>query len=527
MQLHGTHLISGKSVDTGQDTFRAQDPAAGRALPTDFHEATPADVEAACRAAEGAFTAYAAACSESRASFLEAIATEIEALGDALIDRCGQETALPAGRLKGERGRTVGQLRLFASVVRDGSWRDLRIDPALPDREPAARPDLRQMQIPLGPVAIFGASNFPLAFSVAGGDTASALAAGCPVVIKAHPLHPGTSELVGGAIARAAATCGLPAGVFSLLQGRRHEVGAALVQDPRITAVSFTGSFRGGKALYDLAVRREVPIPVFAEMGSVNPVFLLPGALSGNVDRLAEGLAASLNLGVGQFCTNPGLVILAPGAESERFLTALGTQVGSCATGTMLGEGIARAYHDGVDRLQGHPKVTQLAASKGSTEGKDASYVFTTTTEAFLTDRSLEEEVFGPTTLVVRTEEPGDLTRIADRLGGHLTASLFGDEAELADHRELLALLTRKVGRLIFNAFPTGVEVSHAMVHGGPYPATTAVQSTSVGTAAIRRFSRPVCYQGFPQAALPEALKDGNSEGAVRLVDGQWMRGDN
>ena len=525
MQLQGTHLIAGKHSARGKDSFRAQDPSTGQSLPTRFFEATPQDVAAACSAAAEAFPSYAAVSSETRATFLEAIATEIEALGDTLIDRCSQETALPAGRLTGERGRTVGQLRLFAEVVRDGSWRDLRIDPALPDRTPAPRPDLRQMQIPLGPVAIFGASNFPLAFSVAGGDTASALAAGCPVVVKAHPLHPGTSELIGEAITRAAATTGLPAGVFSLLQGRTNAVGAALVQDPHITAVGFTGSFRGGKALYDLAVLREVPIPIFAEMGSVNPVFVLPGALEQDIDKLAEGLAGSLTLGVGQFCTNPGLVILPEGERADRFLTALAERVRGCSAGTMLSEGIAGAYRSGVERLLAHPAVTQLEASQAAGAEREAtSHVFTTTTDAFLQDEALEEEVFGPVTLVVRATGPQDLTRIARHLSGHLTASLFGTAAELSERGELIDLLTRRVGRLIFNAFPTGVEVSHAMVHGGPYPATTAVQSTSVGTAAIRRFSRPVCYQGFPEAALPAALRDDNPEGSLRLVDGEWTR---
>ncbi len=520
MQLQGTHLIAGKHTARDKDSFRAQDPRTGQSLPTKFFEATPQDVAAACSAAAEAFPAYVAVSSATRASFLEAIATEIESLGDTLIDRCNQETALPAGRLMGERGRTVGQLRLFASVVRDGSWRDLRIDPALPDRTPAPRPDLRQMQIPLGPVAIFGASNFPLAFSVAGGDTASALAAGCPVVVKAHPLHPGTSELIGEAITRAATATGMPAGVFSLLQGQTNAVGAALVQDPRITAVGFTGSFRGGKALYDLAVRREVPIPVFAEMGSVNPVFLLPGALEQDVDQLAEGLSNSLNLGVGQFCTNPGLVILPEGPKADRFLEALGGKVRGCTAGTMLSEGIAGAYRSGVERLLAHPAVTQLETSQSAGAGRATSYVFTTTTDAFLADRALEEEVFGPATLVVRAAGPEDFMRIARHLGGHLTASLFGTAAELAEHGELIQLLTRKVGRLIFNAFPTGVEVSHAMVHGGPYPATTAVAVDSVGTAAIRRFSRPVCYQGFPEAALPAALWDGNPRGLVTA--GGW-----
>lgn len=524
MQLTGHHLIAGQFTATGTDSFQAVDPVSGSALPASFVEASPEEVASACLQAADAFEVYAAISPETRATFLESIADEIMALGDDLIERCSQETALPPGRLTGERGRTVNQLRLFAQVVREGSWRDLRIDTALPDRKPFPRPDIRQMQIPLGPVAVFGASNFPLAFSVAGGDTASALAAGCPVVVKGHPLHPGTSELVGTAISRAVAACGLPAGVFSLVQGRTNAVGAALVQDPHITAVGFTGSLRGGKALYDLAVRREVPIPVFAEMGSVNPVFLLSGALDQDFGQLAAGLANSVNLGVGQFCTNPGLVIVQNGPAADRFLAALADQIKSCSPGTMLGDGIRSAYQAGVDRLSKHPKVEQLETSTSGEERQVSSYVFTTTAADFLADHSLEEEVFGPATLVVLANDESDFLRIASQLRGHLTASLFGTAKELANHQPLATSLARKVGRLIFNAFPTGVEVSNAMVHGGPYPATTAVQSTSVGTAAIRRFSRPVCYQGFPAAALPTALQDANPDGVFRLVDGVWGR---
>ncbi|MEM1359556.1 MAG: aldehyde dehydrogenase (NADP(+)) [Bacteroidota bacterium] len=522
MQLTGTHLIAGQSTANGTESFQAADPASGAALPTSFTEATPEEVASACNTAAEAFEAYAAISPEARATFLESIADEIMALGDNLIERCGQETALPAGRLTGERGRTVNQLRLFAEVVREGSWRNLRIDTALPNRKPFPRPDIRQMQIPLGPVAIFGASNFPLAFSVAGGDTASALAAGCPVVVKAHPLHPGTSELIGMAIARAVTANGLPPGVFSLLQGKTNAVGAALVQDPHITAVGFTGSLRGGKALYDLAVRREIPIPVFAEMGSVNPVFLLPSALNTGVDQLASGLANSLNLGVGQFCTNPGLVILPAGAAVEAFASALAQKINSCQPGTMLSDGIRKTYLAGIDHLSKHPEVKSLASSSADGERQVGSHVFTTTAHAFLEDTTLEEEIFGPTTLLVHTDGEEDFLRLAQHLNGHLTASLFGSAPELANRQALITTLTRKAGRLIFNAFPTGVEVSHAMVHGGPYPATTAIQSTSVGTAAIRRFSRPVCYQGCPAAALPAALRDENPEGVLRLVNGVW-----
>ncbi len=524
MTLSGAHLIAGQPAAAATNQFSATNPVTGLALPVRFAEASAEEVARACQLAEAAFPAYAALAPEKRADFLEAIADEIMTLGDALIERCTAETALPAARLTGERGRTVNQLRLFARVVREGSWQDLRIDPAQPDRQPFPRPDLRQMQIPLGPVAVFGASNFPLAFSVAGGDTASALAAGCPVIVKAHPLHPGTSEMIGVAISRAVVAAGLPGGVFSLLQGRTNDVGAALVQDPRITAVGFTGSLRGGKALYDLAVRRDTPIPVFAEMGSVNPVFLLPSAVGAGTEALAAGLANSLNLGVGQFCTNPGLVLLQEGEAGDRFVASLANHLRECAPGTMLGAGIHHAYESGVARLADHPQVDQVLIADDQGERQVGTAAFTTSATNFLADHSLEEEVFGPATLIVRAADEAELLQVASHLHGHLTASLFGSPEELEAHRGLITVLTRKVGRLIFNAFPTGVEVSDAMVHGGPYPATTAVQSTSVGTAAIRRFSRPVCYQGFPQAALPAALRDENPGGLLRMVDGEWSR---
>lgn len=522
MTLTGKHAIGGQSSASGTNRFSATNPVDGALLLPEYAEATAAEIAQACRLAAAAAPTYAALPAEDRAVFLEAIADEIMALGDTLLERCHQETALPLGRLTGERGRTTGQLRLFARVVREGSWQNLRIDTAMPERTPAPRPDLRQMQIPLGPVAVFGASNFPLAFSVAGGDTASALAAGCPVVVKAHPLHPGTSELIGAAIGRAAATCGLPAGVFSLLHGRSNEVGASLVQDPHITAVGFTGSYRGGKALYDLAVRRPVPIPVFAEMGSVNPVFLLPEVLSGDLTALATGLAGSLTLGVGQFCTNPGLVIVPSGDDGDQFVSALAEQIRGCAPGTMLGDGISSAYRAGVARLAEHHHVTAVHAAGNVENRQIGANVFATSAAHFMTDDSLEEEVFGPATLIVRTNTDAEMRQLAEHLSGHLTASLFGSAKELTERKELVDLLVRKVGRVIFNAFPTGVEVSDAMVHGGPFPATTAVQSTSVGTAAISRFSRPVCYQGFPQAALPQVLRNENPLGLLRMVNGVW-----
>lgn len=419
----------------------------------------------------------------------------------------------------------MNQLRLFASVVRDGSWIDARIDPAMPDRQPLPRPDVRQMQIPLGPVGIFGASNFPLAFSVAGGDTASALAAGCPVVVKAHPLHPGTSEMVGQAIIKAAKKTNMPEGVFSLVQGTSVDVGMAIVKHPKITAIGFTGSFRGGKAIFDAANQRETPIPVFAEMGSVNPVFILPGALKEKRDAIARGIVGSLNMGVGQFCTNPGLIVTPASDDSTQFMKQVVEIASGSNSGVMLSEGMKKNYLSGIKKLEQAAGVTLAATGQGSEDGnKVSSKIFTTDAATFMNDKALAEEVFGPSTVNVNAKDKADLLRLAEGLEGHLTATLHGTEKDLEDYADLVKILERKVGRIIFNGYPTGVEVCHAMVHGGPYPATSASQTTSVGTGAIRRFSRPVCYQDFPQTSLPDALKDGNPLKIWRLVNGEMTK---
>ncbi|HUF10328.1 MAG TPA: aldehyde dehydrogenase (NADP(+)) [Rhodothermales bacterium] len=509
-------------------TFTAVNPATGAALEPEYTNASEQEVDQAARAADSAFASYRKTSGRRKAEFLERIGEGIVALGDTLIERCGLETGLPAARLTGERGRTVNQLRLFAEVLIEGSWVEARIDPALPDRTPIPRPDLRRMLIPLGPVAVFGASNFPLAFSVAGGDAASALAAGCPVVVKAHPAHPGTSDLIAGAIARAARETGMPDGVFSMVHGASVEVGQNLVGHPLIKAVGFTGSFRGGKALFDTANAREEPIPVFAEMGSVNPVFILPGALGEHGADIAEALAGSVTLGVGQFCTNPGLVVVSRSDASADFVTGFGQNVAASSPGTMLTEAIAGAYKSGVDHLATTQGVEVIA--RGQVEGDGptvgAPCLLETTADALLTNPDLAEEVFGPSTLVVSCRSQGELLEVARTLRGHLTATIHGTDEDLADNVELIDVLEQKVGRLIFNGFPTGVEVGHAMQHGGPYPATTAPESTSVGTAAIRRFVRPICYQNFPSEMLPDELKDGNPLGIWRMVDGKWQMAD-
>ncbi|MSU24033.1 MAG: aldehyde dehydrogenase (NADP(+)) [Opitutus sp.] len=527
MILHGKSLLAGTTGATGGATFRAVNPATGERLAPDFHEASGAEVARALDASAAAFAVYRAIPAAERATLLETIATEIEALGDALLQRAKAETGLPLARLTGERGRTCTQLRLFASVTRDGSWVDARIDPALPDRQPLPRADLRRMLLPLGPVVVFGSSNFPLAFSAAGGDTASALAAGCTVVVKAHRAHPGTGELVGGAIARAVAACGLPPGVFSLVHGGGSTVGLAMVKHPATTAVGFTGSHAAGRALFDAAAARPHPIPVFAEMSSLNPVFLLPGALHERSAALATGLLGSFTLGVGQFCTKPGLVFAVRGPDAEAFLQKLADAVRSAPCGTMLTSGIRESFL--VNRLQitATPGVQPLVAASGAADAARTEAqptVATTSATNFLAHPALATEAFGPFTLVVLADSLAEFSACAAALEGQLTATLHGTPADFAAARPLLAALEQKAGRILLNGFPTGVEVSPAMNHGGPYPATTDVRYTSVGTAALLRFARPVCYQDLADELLPPALQNANPLGLLRLVNGQPTR---
>ena len=501
------------------------DPRTGATLDPPFPEASAEDVSRAAEAAAAAFREYGWWPDERRAQLLRAVADEIELAGAELTARAAAETALPPARLDGERARTVGQLLLMADAVAEGSWVEARIDRADPARAPQPRPDLRRMLVPLGPVAVFGASNFPLAFGVPGGDTASALAAGCPVVCKAHPAHPGTAAIAAAAIERALRAVGAPVGTFTLLQGWSHELGLALVRDPRIRAVGFTGSLRGGRALFDAAMTRPDPIPVYAEMGSVNPVFLLPSALGDGAARVVQGLAQSVTLGVGQFCTNPGVVVAGRGDALDRFVAALAERVGAEPAATMLYAGLGGAYAEGLARAC----ASGAALVAGSREaGAQAALVrpalLRTDADRFVAARELREELFGPASLVVEAGDEEELLQVADALEGQLTATIHGTADELRAHARLVRRLQEKVGRLVFNGFPTGVEVSHAMQHGGPYPASTDSRTTSVGTAAIARFARPVCFQGFPDDALPPALRDRNERAIWRLVDGELTR---
>ena len=527
MKLLGSSTVPpAKAADENSKRFSATDPATGDLLDPGFAEGSAEDVDRLVGAAAEAFEQYRATSPAERAAFLRAIAEEILALDSILLARAGSETGLPEGRLTGERGRTVGQLRLFAEVLEEGSWVGARIDTALPDRAPLPRPDLRRMLVPIGPVAVFGASNFPLAFSVAGGDTASALAAGCPVVFKAHQAHPGTSEMTARAVLRAAERTGMPEGVFSLIQGAGHEVGLALVRHPAIRAVGFTGSLRGGRALFDAAAARPDPIPVYAEMGSVNPVFLLESALDGDRDALATGLANSITMGVGQFCTNPGVVVARRGSDLEDLAERLAERIRAVAPAPMLYGGICEQYGQQVERLRSDADVRVLAEadSTGNSERFGRASVFVTSARAFCERAELRHEVFGPSSLVVEAEDDAEILQVAQALEGQLTGTIHGSPEELADHAELVEALQQRVGRLIFNGFPTGVEVSHAMQHGGPYPATTDATSTSVGTAAISRFVRPVSYQDFPDAALPVELRNANERGIWRMVNGEMSR---
>lgn len=497
----GKHYIAGQW--TGSDKSFLSAPVRGPAQ--EFSVGTPDLVDAACSAAEAAFGTYARTSAEARAGFLNAIADEIEARAEEITETGSRETGLPEARLQGERGRTTGQLRLFADHILKGDYLDRRHDPALPDRQPLPRPDLRMIQRPIGPVAVFGASNFPLAFSVAGGDTASALAAGCPVVVKGHSAHPGTSEIVARAIEAATFACGMPSGVFSLIQGGRRDVGTALVTHPLIRAVGFTGSLAGGRALFDLCAARPEPIPFFGELGSVNPMFILPGALSARSENIARGWAASLTMGAGQFCTNPGVAVLPAGADAEAFAETAAGALSQTPPQMMLTDGIAQAYRDGCDRMgQGDDVQGLLVSSRQSREA--APCLYRTTGAAFLDNPDLQHEVFGPLGLIVEVDGAGQMKQIAAQLEGQLTCTLHMDDVDTETARALLPILERKAGRILFNGFPTGVEVCDSMVHGGPYPASTNFGHTSVGTLSIRRWLRPLCYQDLPATLSPDLM---------------------
>jgi NADP-dependent aldehyde dehydrogenase len=524
LNLQGLSILGYSRVKPSGVPTPGINPASGANLAPGYFWATREDVDRAASLAARAFSVYSRWPAKRRAALLRRIAELFEANSAAIIERANLETALPSGRLQGETARTCGQLRLFASLVEEGWWLDARVDHGDPNRKPLPKPDVRSMLVPLGPVAVFSSSNFPLAFSVAGGDTASALAAGCPVIVKPHQGHLGTSELVGLAVTQAAQECDAPEGIFSLLYGPGREIGMALVKHPLVKAVGFTGSRAGGRALMDAAAARPEPIPVYAEMGSINPVFFLPGALKQSAESLASGLHASVTLGVGQFCTNPGLVFLEAGSIAQSFLQKMESLMSATPAGTMLTPSICEEYRAGIDRFSKVPGVrhtTGLPVDKNAKATGGGAALFVTEAATFLQTPGLMDEVFGPSTLVVQCGSREQLLAAAEKLEGQLTATIHGTAEDFAANQDLLAILQTKVGRLVCNGFPTGVEVCHAMNHGGPYPATADGRSTSVGTRAIQRFVRPVCLQSFPDAALPDELKESNPLGLWRLVDGK------
>jgi NADP-dependent aldehyde dehydrogenase len=525
--LLGYSIINGEQRKSGGQAFHGVNPATGEHLEPSYYPATLDDVELAASLAGDALATYGKLPGAERARFLRHIAAGMEEIGTELVARANAETALPEARLKGELARTVNQLRLFAQVAEEGSWVNARIDPAEPERKPLPRADIRSVLRPLGTVAVFGSSNFPLAFSVAGGDTASAFAGGNPVIVKAHSAHPGTSELVGQVISKSVRECGLPAGTFALLYGTGSQMGTALVAHPVIKAVGFTGSQGAGTALMRVAAARPEPIPCFMEMSSSNPLFVLPEALKTRADKIAAGLFGSFTLGVGQFCTKPGLVFLPRNAEADAFVEALKGHVLQSAPSAMLTDNICHNHHSGVSSRKSHGKV-ELLAEGSEHKGAGGSYatpaLFEVSGADLLAEPELAHEIFGPSTLIVRYGGSDEMLALAQSLEGQLTATVHGTDADVAAHAGLIAILERKAGRLLVNGFPTGVEVCHAMVHGGPFPATSDSRNTSVGTLAIYRFARPVCYQDFPQAALPDELKDENPLGIWRLVNGQHTR---
>jgi len=527
MSIHGFSLLNGKSIENSGTIFAGLDPQTGASLDPPFHSASSQDVHLAAGLAEKAFLSYGKLSGREKGRFLRQIATEIEQISGDLVERARLESGLPEKRLQGEVGRTTTQLRLFAQVVEEGSWVTARIDPAEPKRTPLPRADLRSMLRPLGPVAVFGASNFPLAFSVAGGDTASALAAGNTVIVKAHPAHPGTSELVGQAISRSLHACDLPQGVFSLLFDAGTEVGVTLLQHPKVKAIAFTGSLTAGKALMKLAATRPEPIPCFMEMSSANPFFVLPEALKTRGSQISKALFGSFTLGTGQFCTKPGLIFLPRNEDADTLVAELVAQINQATPTTMLSQSICRNYSTGIEQRQAHGSVELLAMARASEDSGNSQGVpalFLISGGDLLRDQDLAKELFGPCAFIVRYESREEMIALTVALEGQLTATVQGTDSDLEGFADLISILEGKAGRLIFNGYPTGVEVCHAMVHGGPYPATSDSRSTSVGSQAIFRFARPVCYQDFPQAALPVELKDQNALGIWRLLNGEFTR---
>lgn len=518
------NIIGNQKSALGEQTIQAFNPVTQEPIAGNFPVATDEEIETAIRLAKNAFPEYKSIPGSRRAEFLEAIADEIESLGSQLVERVMQESGLPEGRVKGERGRTCGQLRLFAKVLREGSWVQAVIDTGDPDRTPIPKPDVRKMMSAIGPIVVFTASNFPLAFSTAGGDTASALAAGCPVIVKAHESHIGTNAWVSYAIQQAARKTGMPDGVYSSLLGSGYQLGQKLVRHSDVKGVAFTGSHRGGMALYKIASEREEPIPVFAEMGSTNPVFLTPEYVANHSEQLAQGIAGSVNLGAGQFCTNPGVLITMDDQNTPHFVENLIEAFGGLSPASMLNAGIRNNYLSGRKAAKLQENVTTEFESLPDDNHSAPPAIYSTSADNFIRNPRLHNEIFGPTTILIKCKSLEEMIRVARHVRGQLTGSIFMEKANTNKYRELAAVLQEKVGRLIFNGFPTGVEVGYAMQHGGPYPATTDSRFTSVGTDAIYRFVRPISYQECPQELLPEALQNENALDIWRKVNGELSK---
>lgn len=522
MNLQGNQIIGFSFSGKGDSIFQALNPVNGQKLMPQFKEASKGEIAAACKRASQAFQEYRLKSGAERALFLELIAEHIEKTGDDLLQRCHEETGLPLARITGERGRTLGQLRLFASFLKEGSWVKASIDLAQPERQPLPKADIRSMETAIGPVLVFGASNFPLAFSVAGGDTVSALAAGCSVVVKAHPAHPGTCELIGNAIMKAAKEANMPDGVFSMLHGG-PAVGITLVQQSEIKAIGFTGSYHAGMSIFKMAMNRSEPIPVYAEMGSINPVFVFSEAIDVNIDRIAEGYVQAVNLGVGQFCTNPGVLVIQESENSTQFIQKVRTLFTQTSGGSMLTEGIKKQFDTAIKEARNNTEFEVIAEGQPSDTFTGVTpLLLRVDAEAVLNSGLHLEEIFGPTSVIIVAKNMEQMIRIAESFSGHLTASMFGLNSKKIEHKNLMNILAQKAGRLIVDGFPTGVEVCHSMVHGGPFPSTTVAGSTSVGTSAIYRFTKPLCFQGFPEELLPDELKNENPLGITRRIDGRY-----
>lgn len=527
MDITGKNMIAGTPSAEGANTFTNTNPRTKAAGTITFHNATPAEIHRAVGAAADAFQETRSYSANRLADFLDEVAAQIEVLGDLLLQTTDEETGLGIPRLTGERARTTGQLRAFGGLLREGSYVEAIIDSAQPDRQPNPRPAIRRMLFPVGPVAVFSASNFPFAFAVAGGDTASAFAAGCPVVVKGHPGHPATSELFAHAINRAIEKQAFPSGFFSLIQGNEIAVGEALVRHDGSEAVGFTGSLRAGRAIYNTAAARPRPIPVYAEMGSINPLVILPNAIAARSDAIADGLVGSVTLGTGQFCTNPGLILMMDNAETHEFIASVRAKMEAAPAGVLLNEQIERGLAAAVQSTTGKSSIQLLTGGSLVTDSASYCYrntVMQTTAAAVRDDEGLQIEHFGPVTLFVLCSDMADLRATIQALEGNLTATIHAEESDMETARDLLPLLQEKAGRVLWNGFPTGVEVVYAMQHGGPYPATTAPATTSVGMTAIKRFMRPVAFQNVPEALLPDALKDANPLNIMRIVDGDTTR---